>query len=95
MQSQRLDIFQKLQLYKIIKNLNLMTPNYSSSLISSIVIEAWGRNGPRNGAKLVKKYLQNHFTALAQGKSLQLPKICEGYGIIAVSMIRKMTDVLR
>ena len=72
-----------------------MTPNYSSSLISSIVIEAWGRNGPRNGAKLVKKYLQNHFTALAQGKSLQLPKICEGYGIIAVSMIRKMTDVLR
>ena len=85
MQHQRSEIFQKLQLYKTVIKIRHQTPNYSSKFLSSIITEAWGQNVPKKGVSLAKKYLQNQFTALQKNKSMQIPKKCEGYGIIAVS----------
>ena len=89
MERQEKDMIIKCQHYDVIKNINKCNKNFTKNYIESVMKDAWGcqNNWPKNGFSLTKSYLRRQCEAIKNGKTLEVPKICDGFIIIDVSTI--------
>lgn len=84
------EIYNKIRLYDVVKNLKLETLNEGVEFLTNIMTNAWGAEAPINGLSLAKSYVRKQFEANRNDKDLALPAMCKGYRIIKVR--KKVTE---